>query len=89
MENQNFDINKYLMGSSKSIKDYILLIRNNFKPFLIISVSILILAIFYAFYAKNIYKSSVTLKINFPQQNVLQNTSNNDQTDALDQIYCQ
>ena len=33
MENQNFDINKYLMDSSKSIKDYILLVRNNFKPF--------------------------------------------------------
>ena len=57
-------LNKYLMGSSKSIKDYILLIRTNLKIFLIISLSILILAIAYALYAKNIYKSTVSIKIN-------------------------
>ena len=29
MDNLNFDIEKYLFENSKSIKDYILLIRNN------------------------------------------------------------
>ena len=63
MENKNFDINKYLMESSKSIKDYI---YTNYVEILnhlyLSSVSILILAILYAIYSKKIYASSVTLK---------------------------
>ena len=36
MNNLNFDIDKYLLGDSKSLKDYIQLIRTNIIPFCII-----------------------------------------------------
>ncbi len=86
MEKQNLDTNKYIIESSKSIKDYILIVRNNLKPFIIISVAILSLAVIYALYAKNIYKSSVSLKINLPQQNVLMPVSNESGINLLDRF---
>ena len=63
MDNLNFDFEKYLFGNSKSIKDYILLIRNNLFIFITISLVIIIAAVSYAIYSKDIYESTVTLKI--------------------------
>jgi len=54
-----------------SLKDYINLIRSNLLPIvLIISVS-LILAIIYSVNARDIYKSTATLKVVKPQGNIL------------------
>ena len=59
----NFDIEKYLLGNSKSLKDYILLIRNNLGIFFTIALVIIAAAVAYAILAKDIYKSTVTIKI--------------------------
>jgi len=60
MENNNIVIQEPV---TKSIKDYIKIIRNNLFPVtLIISVS-LIVSIIYAIFARDIYESSTTLKI--------------------------
>ena len=72
MDNSNFDLEKYLLGDSKSIKDYIILVRNNIFIFITISALILIITIFYAIYSKNIYESKVTLKITKEKQSVLE-----------------
>ena len=71
MDNINSDIEKYLLGNSKSIKDYILLIRNNLSTFITISLVIIIAAAAYAFYSTDIYISTVTLKITQQKQSVL------------------
>ncbi len=36
---ENFNIEKYLHDDSKSVKDYISLIRNNLKPIIVISIN--------------------------------------------------
>ena len=64
MDNLNFDIEKYLFKNSKSIKDYILLIRNNLPIFIIISLLIIIALFLMQFISKDIYRSTVTVKIN-------------------------
>jgi polysaccharide biosynthesis transport protein len=71
MDNVNFDIEKYLLGNSRSLKDYILLIRNNLLIFFTIALIIIAAAVAYAILAKNIYKSTVTLKISSQKQSVL------------------
>jgi capsular exopolysaccharide synthesis family protein len=71
---ENFNIEKYLHGESKSIKDYILLIRNNLKYIFIISPIIISLSVIYILMAKDIYKSSATIKIIKQDENVLENT---------------
>ena len=71
-QNTNFDIEKYLLGSSRSLKDYILLIRNNLGIFFTISLVIIAAAIAYAILAKDIYKSTVTLKITNQKRNILE-----------------
>ena len=70
--NLNFDINKYLHENSKSIKDYILLIRNNLFTFITIVLLIIIAAVGYTIYKKNVYKSTVTLKITREKRSVLE-----------------
>ena len=75
MQNKDFDLKNYLLGSTKSIKDYILLIRTNLKPFIIISSIIFIVSLAYALFAPSIYKSTVTLKIIAQQQTVLKSES--------------
>ena len=72
MDNLKFDVEKYLFENSKSIKDYILLIRNNLTIFIIISLIIIIAATSYAIYSKDIYKSIVTLKITKQKQSILE-----------------
>ena len=71
MENQNFNIEKYMIEGTNSVKDYILLIRTNLLHFVLISLLIFSAFTAYAFFAKSIYKSTVTLKINKQNQNIL------------------
>ena len=54
-----------------SLKDYINLIRSNFLPIIFIVAASLILAIIYAVNARDIYKSTATLKVVKPQGNIL------------------
>ncbi len=77
MNNLNFDIDKYLLGDSKSLKDYILLIRTNLIPFCIISLVVITAAINYAIWTEDIYKSTVTMKINIQPQCVLESPARN------------
>ena len=74
MDNFNFDLDKYLFGNSKSIKDYVLLVRNNLFIFISISLVIIIAAISYAIYSKDIYESTVTLKITKQKQSILESS---------------
>ncbi len=81
MGNPNGNIEKYLLAGTKSLKDYILLLRNNLKHIVIISLSIIILASIYAFLAKSVYTSTASVRITNPQKNVLENGfQNNDNT---------
>jgi polysaccharide biosynthesis transport protein len=75
MQNQNFNPRNYVRGYSKSMKDYILLVRTNLKPFILIAFSIFIISSVYAFLAPSIYRSTVTLKITKSQQNLLETVS--------------
>src|SRR5674476_180584 len=75
MENLNFNLEKHLYSGTKSIKDYILLIRTNLKPFIIIFSIIFIVSLAYVLYAPDIYRSTVTLKITGQQQTVLKSES--------------
>src|ERR1035437_9411223 len=75
MQNKDFDLKNYSFGSTKSIKDYILLIRTNLKRFIIITLIIFIVSLSYAIYAPSIYRSTVTLKIIVQQQTVLKSES--------------
>ncbi|OGU64874.1 MAG: hypothetical protein A2W30_02745 [Ignavibacteria bacterium RBG_16_36_9] len=71
---EKFNLEKYLHGESKSIKDYILLIRNNLKYIFIISPIVISLTVIYILLAKDIYKSSATIRITKQNENVLENT---------------
>jgi tyrosine-protein kinase Etk/Wzc len=75
MQNKDFDLKKYLPGYAKSTKDYILLIRTNLKPFIIIFSIIFIVSLAYALFAPGIYRSTVTLKITGQQKTVLKSES--------------
>src|ERR1035437_11033043 len=75
MQNKDFDLKNYSFGSTHSIKDYILLIRTNLKPFIIIFSIIFIVSLAYVLYAPSIYRSAVTLKIIEQQQTVLKSES--------------
>ncbi len=72
MDSLNFDMDKYLTENSKSLKDYILLIRTNLFSFIFISLVIIAAAVTYAVYAEDIYKSTVTLRITKQKQNILE-----------------
>ena len=72
MNNSNIDIDKYLLEDSKSSTDYILLIRTNLIPFIVISSVITVIAIIYAVWAPDIYKSTVTMRITKHQQSILE-----------------
>ena len=69
------NISKYLIYNTKSIKDYILLIRTNLSLFLSIFILIVSAVIVYAFLSKNIYKSTVTLRITAQKKSVLETPS--------------
>ncbi len=78
MNNSNFDIDKYLLGDSESLKDYILLIRTNLIPYILIFLVITIAAINYAIWTEDIYKSTVTMKITIQPQSVLESPARNE-----------
>ena len=59
-------------SESSSLKDYIKLIRTNIVPIVLITLVSLVVAIIYAVNAKNIYKSTTSLKISRPQGNILE-----------------
>src|ERR1035438_62127 len=75
MQNKDFDLKNYSFGNTDLLKDYILLIRTNLKPFIIIFSIIFIVSLVYALYPPSIYKSTVTLKITGQQQTVLKSES--------------
>lgn len=56
---------------SSSFKDYINLIKINFLPVLLISLTGLIVSVLYAIYAIDIYKSTVILKVTKPSGSIL------------------
>ncbi len=68
------------------MKDYILLIRTNLKPFIIIFSIVFVAALAYAIYAPGIYISTVTLKIAKQQENILQPSSQNDNSAEQDRF---
>ncbi len=57
--------------NTRSLKDYINLLRNNLVPVIIIAVTALAVSIIYAISAKNIYQSTTSLKISKPQGSLL------------------
>ena len=75
MQNMESNLKNYIFSSTKSIKDYILLVRTNLKPFIIIPLIIFIVSLAYAIYAPSIYRSTVTLKIIEQKQTVLKSES--------------
>ena len=66
------------------MKDYILLFRNNLKIIILISSLIIVLAALYAILAKNIYTSTVSVRITNPSKNILENGRQNPDNAFLD-----
>jgi polysaccharide biosynthesis transport protein len=77
---------KYLPQGIKSAHDYFLLIRNNLKIFIPVSILIIILSIIYAILAKNIYKSVTTIRIIQQNQSVLSNSPEVRDSELLDRF---
>ena len=69
IEENHFDFGE---NETKSLKDYLLLIRNNIFPFLLISIVCIAAAVFYAVTSMNIYESETVLKISKPEGNILE-----------------
>jgi len=71
---KNIEDNSYDYGESetKSLKDYLLLIRNNLFPFLLITIVCISAAVFYALTSMDIYESETVLKISKPEGNILE-----------------
>ena len=86
MDNLDFNIEKYLASGTKSIKDYILLVRTHLKSLILISLTILILTAAYAFIKKDLFVSTVSIKIVEQTQNVLENTPDYSNTTYLDRF---
>jgi polysaccharide biosynthesis transport protein len=62
--NQNFQ-------ETHTLRDYINLVKLNFVPIFLISITGLLVAIIYAVNAPNIYKSTTVLKLSKPQSSIL------------------
>ena len=86
MKTPDFDIKNYMFGYTKSMKDYVQLIRTNLKPFLVIFIIIFVVALVYAIYKPSIYKSTVTIKLTKQQENILQNSDNYPSVNDLDRF---
>lgn len=67
--------NQNIRSDIKSAKDYFFIIKNNLKYLILISSLILILSIVYAQLAKDIYVSTVSIKITQQNQNILDNAT--------------
>ncbi len=69
-ENLNNNMREFEEGSS--LKDYITLIRQNLTPIVLITLTGLIVSIFYAINARDIYEAKTSLKLQKPQGNILE-----------------
>ncbi|MEZ4823005.1 MAG: Wzz/FepE/Etk N-terminal domain-containing protein [Ignavibacteria bacterium] len=58
-------------NTKDNFRHYLNIIRANILPVAIITLIFIILTVIYVFYAKDIYRSSATIKINRPQGSVL------------------
>ncbi len=72
MEKFNHNNNDYEDNETKSLKDYLLLIRNNLFPFLLITTVCIAAGVYYAINSIDIYESETVLKISKPQGNILE-----------------
>ncbi|MEO8665249.1 MAG: polysaccharide biosynthesis tyrosine autokinase [Ignavibacteria bacterium] len=57
--------------SKDNLRNYLSILRGNIIPIILITLVSIIITIVYVVYAKDIYKSSATIKINRPQGSVL------------------
>ena len=60
-----------IKDSKDNIKNYLNILRANLIPIIIITLASIIITLVYVFNAKDIYKSTTTIKINRPQGSVL------------------
>jgi tyrosine-protein kinase Etk/Wzc len=78
---------KYVQSEFKSAKDYFILLKNNLKYLIIITFVTLGLSVTYAILAKDIYVSTVPIKIIQQDQNILESsTMNNPDPNYLDRF---
>lgn len=70
MEIKNNEINSREFETT-SFKEYLNIIRQNLTPILLISITGLLVSILYAYNAKDIFKSTTSLKISKPQGSIL------------------
>ncbi|MEJ2618151.1 MAG: Wzz/FepE/Etk N-terminal domain-containing protein, partial [Ignavibacteriaceae bacterium] len=70
---KNIDNNDYGYeeNETKSLKDYLLLVRNNLVPFILITAVCIAATVFYAVTSRDIYESETVLKISEPQGDIL------------------
>lgn len=66
-KNGNHDVK----DSKDNVRDYFRILRSNLLPILLITLAVIFITILYVINAKDIYKSSTTIKINRPQGSVL------------------
>lgn len=69
MENSN---NLRMVDNTKSIREYLALVRNNIFPIVLISLTCLVVSILYALNARNIYNATTVVKISKPQGSILE-----------------
>lgn len=75
MDNNNNNNNNNhfrTIDNTKSLKEYIVLVRNNIFPIVLISITCLVVSILYALNARNIYTATTVLKISKPQGSILE-----------------
>ncbi len=60
-----------IKDSKDNFRNYLSILRANILPIILITLGSIILTIIYVLYAKDIYKSTATIKINRPQGSVL------------------
>ncbi|HMN48720.1 MAG TPA: polysaccharide biosynthesis tyrosine autokinase [Ignavibacteriaceae bacterium] len=70
----NNSVNDFEIENSESntLKDYLILLRNNLVPVIIIIIASFAVALIYALSAKNIYKSQTAIKLSKPSGSILQ-----------------
>jgi tyrosine-protein kinase Etk/Wzc len=62
------------IDNTKSVREYLILIKNNIFPIILISITCLVVSIIYALNARNIYNAATVLKISKPQGNILESS---------------
>lgn len=69
MENLN---NLRSVESTKSIREYLALVKNNIFPIVLISLTCLVVSVLYALNARNIFNATTVVKISKPQGSILE-----------------